>query len=608
MGFIIVSFLLGHSTGIWAKDKAQEHIFNLYERNFDELTSAEKTAAKKAARYVVKNKLYKKLRVCADPGNMPLSNNKGEGFQNKIVEILAEHIGAKLSYFYRPYLERGITRQTFTNRECDVLMDMPVNYGRVLTTEPLYRSTYVFATRKDKNIIIKDFNDPHLRAYRIGVYQHSGLREALARYGIKEELDLHIISHNADLVKENQPWRQVQKVIDDELDIAGVWGPFAGFLITQKKQPIVLQPVNIMDDHVPLEFSVGMGVVKSNALLKFVLDVALNDNAAKITKILNDYGVPLVKCSKCVVAGTLTSHGSYFKRFKEAGQRRYTEKLDKSQVEIDKSLADEKQLVSMKRLNDWLKEGADLNRELQNAVLASSFERIDFLIKKGADINARDLNGYPVLHNAARSRDTEIVSHLLKLKANVNVKDKAGWTALMHAAYRNHVPTIKALVVGGADLEVQTPQGATALGLALSERQFYAADVLLDGGASIDVRVGEKRVTPLMILATQHKAEARTSMIAQGVSVIDLANKLIKKGADVNAKSTEGVTALMVAAGHNNSQMIGLLVRNGADIFAKLKDGKTALDIAKQSTSKNAIKSLEFFEKLKKRKMNKNIQ
>lgn len=605
---LVFSFLLGHYTPLWAKDKApdksREHIFNLYERNFDQLTSAEKTAAKKAARFVVKNKLYKKLRICADPGNMPLSNNKGEGFQNKIAELLAEHIGAKLSYFYRPYLERGITRQTFTNRECDVLMDMPVNYGRVLTTEPIYRSTYVFATRKDKNIIIKDFNDPHLRSYRIGVYQHSGLREALARYGIKEELDLHIISHNADLVKENQPWRQVQKVIDDELDIAGVWGPFAGFLITQKKQPIVLQPVNIMDDHVPLEFSVGMGVVKSNALLKFVLDVALNDNADQITKILNDYGVPLVKCSKCVVAGTLTSHGSYFKRFKEAGQRRYTEKLDKSQVEIDKKLADEKQLVSMKRLNDWLKEGADLNRELQNAVLASSFERIDFLIKKGADIDAKGLNGYPVLHNAARSRDTEIVSHLLKLKADVNLKDKAGWTALMHATYRNHVPTIKALVAGGADLEAKTPQGATVLGLALSERQFYAANALLDAGAFIDVRIGDKQVTPLMILATQHKAEARGSMIAQGVSVIDLAKKLIKKGADVNAKSTEGVTALMVAAGHNNSQMIGLLVRNGADLFAKLKDGKTALDIAKQSTSKNAIKSLEFFEKtVKRRKM-----
>ncbi|MGH1405743.1 MAG: quinoprotein dehydrogenase-associated putative ABC transporter substrate-binding protein [Rhodomicrobiaceae bacterium] len=608
--FVISSFLIAQlgawlpSTALATEEKSEakkEHLFNLYERNFDQLTSAEKTAAKKAARYVVKNKLYKNLRVCADPGNMPLSNNKGEGFQNKIAELVAAHIGAELSYFYRPYLERGLTRQTFTNRECDLLMDMPVNYGQVLTTEPIYRSTYVFATRKDRNIIIKDFSDRHLKSYRIGVYQHSGIREALARHGIKEELDIHVISHNADLVKENQPWRQVQKVIDGKLDIAGVWGPFAGFLISQKKQPIVLQAVNIMDDQVPLEFSVGIGVVKSNALLKYVLDTALNDNAEKITKILNEFGVPLVKCSKCVVAGSLKSHGSYFKRFKEAGQRRYTETLKKSQVEIDKSLADEKQLVSMNRLKKWLKEGSNLNQELQNAVLASSFKRIDFLIKNGADINAPDPNGFTALQNAARSRDTEVVNHLIKLKANLNKRDKSGWTTLMHAAYRNHVPTIKALVTAGANLNLKTPEGITALGLALGERQFYAADALIEAGCDLSIPIGPEVVSPLMILATQKKADARSAMISQGISVIDLAKKLVAKGANVNASSAKGVTALMIAAGHNNSQMIGILVRGGADIFAKSMDGKTALDIAKISGSKNAEKSLAFFENTKRK-------
>lgn len=594
---LFIGLICAFETTAWSAPQKTETLFNLYEREFDKLTSAEKTAAKRAARYIVKNKLYKNLRVCADPGNMPLSNNKGEGFQNKIVEILSEHIGAKLSYFYRPYLERGLTRQTFTNRECDLLMDMPVNYGRVLTTDPIYRSTYVFATRKDKHIVIKDFSDPHLKSYRIGVYQHSGIREALARYGIKESLDIHIISHNADLVKENQPWRQVQKVVDGQLDIAGVWGPFAGFLITQKKQPIVLQPVNIMDDQVPLEFSVGIGVVKSNALLKYVLDVALNDNAKKIQKILEDYGVPLVKCSKCVVAGTLASHGSYFKRFKEAGQKRFTEKLSNSQVYIDKNLADKKQIVSLKRLDNWLKDGADLNRELQNAVLASSFERIDFLIQNGADVNSKDHNGYPLLHNAARSRDTEIVNHLLKRNAQIDLKDKSGWTALMHAAYRNHVPTIKALVQAGANLNIKNKQGITALGLALGERQFYAADALIDAGSSLTDLIGSEQVSPLMIVATQRKAEARGAIVAQGVSVVQLAKKLIAKGVDVNAKSSKGVTALMIAAGHDNSQMIGLLMRKGAKVFERSGDGKTALDIAKLSDSKNAIKSLEFFEK-----------
>ena len=110
------------------------------QKTFDELTSAEKTAAKHAAKKMFNEKSLERLSVCADPGNMPLSDINGAGYQNKIAEVLAKELGARLIYFWRPYLERGLTRETFDTNMCDVLLDLPAVYEPALTTIPIYRS------------------------------------------------------------------------------------------------------------------------------------------------------------------------------------------------------------------------------------------------------------------------------------------------------------------------------------------------------------------------------------------------------------------------------------------------------------------------------------
>src|ERR1700684_2073281 len=113
---------------------------------FEDMTSRQKLAAKAEA--ATKKLGY--LRVCADPGNMPFSDMRGEGFENKIAGILARSMGATLTYFWRPQLERGLTRATFDEDECDVLMDVPADYEAALTTTPFYRTTYVLAYRSDR--------------------------------------------------------------------------------------------------------------------------------------------------------------------------------------------------------------------------------------------------------------------------------------------------------------------------------------------------------------------------------------------------------------------------------------------------------------------------
>lgn len=569
-----------------AVGKDEPNLTKLKTKPYDQWTPAEITAAKAAA----KKRNIRNIVFCADPGNLPLSDKNRDGFQNKIAEIVAEHIGARASFFWRPYLERGLTRLTFENNECDVLIEQPTDTNEVLTTVPIYRTTYVLAWRKDKEIRIKDLDDPILKKLKIGVFQHSALRRALARRGIKGDVDIHVISSQADLRPELQPWRQVQKVVDGDLDVSGVWGPFAGWVKKTKNAPLEILPVNLMDDVIPLEFSLSMGIQKEDVVLKFVLDNALEAQEEKIAKILNDYGVPLVECAKCIVNGTIPSHGSYEKQAHAEYQKRFLETKVARKVP-DSAAAHQR--VTRERLEAWLADGVDINQELGNAVLSGDPDRVTFLLEKGANVNAPDPQGNRPLHVAAKTRHADMIEILAKNGANPNLRDQSKETPLLYAIMRNHVPSIKALKVAGGDIEALTDGGFSPLLIAITEGSAFAADALLDVGADPTKRSGPHGITPLMATATQLVAQKRVNHLAKGPTPLELADRLIKSGADVNATTDAGVTALMIAAGHNNMPMIAFLVRNGADPTLKNKEGHTALDVARAANHDQAERALK---------------
>lgn len=579
----IVSLLLGVS--LIAGPAATAQAARDLQKNYEEMTSAEKTAAKRAAKKVYKNKSLAKLSVCADPGNMPLSDMERNGFQNKIAQLLADALGARLVYFWRPYLERGLTRQTFSTYMCDVLLDLPVNYYAALTTAPIYKTTYVLAYRNDRGLDIKSFADPALKDLKIGVFQTSSIRQVLTRAGLAANLKLHTLSHNADLKPENQPWRQVQDVIDGKLDVAGVWGPFAGWLKTMKDEPIVVQPVNMWEDVVPLEHELAIGVRKTDARMKYLLEYALDDNKQEIEKILNDYGVPLVECSRCVVQGNLPSHGAYTKLSQQAF---------KSKPEA----ATPDQIVTQQRVEHWLEEGADLTQELANATLAVDNERIKWLVEeKGADINARDPQGYAPIHTASRNRHPDLVAFLAGLGADLDAPDGDGMTPLLHAAMRKHVPTVKKLVELGANIEKAGPQGYPPLALSIAEAKFEVARALMESGADINTPIGPDQLTPLMVASSQVSPGEGSIFLPGSTRPIDIARALVDAGADVNAQSREGVTALMIAAARNVAPVIGLLIQAGADPQLKSALGQTAADVAEQNGAEAAAKALRLMVK-----------
>ncbi len=552
---------------------------------YDQLTAAELTAAKQAA----KELKVPNLVACADPGNMPLSNEKLEGFQNKIAAVVAKKLGTSITFFWRPYLERGLTRDTFDNNECQILIDMPADYSSILTTIPIYRSTYVLATRKDKNLNFETLDDPRLQKLKIGVFQHSGIREALANRGIKE-VDVHIIVADADLRPEAQPWRQVQRVVDGDLDVAAVWGPFAGWL-EKNGAPLNVQPANQMDDEIPLEFSLAWGVQNTDVVLKLRIDMALDDAKDEIEAILREYGVPLVRCSTCVVEGDIPSHGAILNARAHSYEERFLKTAERASLS-DKASKD--QVVTRERLEAWLAEGRSVDEELMNAITGGDLDRVTFLIEKKADVNKPDGLGHRPLHSAASARRSHLLEPLIKAGAKIDERDSDGMTPMLHAVNANHVPSIEILAKAGANLELGTERGYTPLEVALAEGKTFAAKALIEAGAKIDVANGPEGMTPLMVVATQLQPKQRLSQISKGPTPLVIAEELIRRKANVNAATKEGITALMVAAGHNNAPMIGLLLRNGADVNARSKAGKSAFDIAKEIQNEAAVGALKF--------------
>lgn len=235
----------------------------------------------------------KDLRVCGDPDNLPYSNQRLEGFENKIADLLARDLGASLSYFWWPH-QRGLVKNTLQAGNCDILIGIPKGYDLVLWTKPYYRTGYVIAYPKGRGYQVASLDDPILKRLRIGVHFNTPPFEALGERGIRDNLVEYSLFFDYRVADASQ---RPAKVMDDlyqgAIDVAMVWGPMAGYSAKQhKSSSLVLVPLED-SGHIPMTFEISMGVKKGNKDLKAVLEAALDRRQAEIRKILEDYGVPL---------------------------------------------------------------------------------------------------------------------------------------------------------------------------------------------------------------------------------------------------------------------------------------------------------------------------
>jgi mxaJ protein len=247
------------------------------------------------------------LHVVADPNNLPFSNDKLEGFENKIAEVVARRLNAKLEYSWRAQ-RRGFFRHAFNDDGGDVVLGVPAGFERALTTSPYYRSSYVFVWRKDRNLDIRSFNDPGLRDLKIGVQlvgddgADTPPVHALARRGIVNNIVGFTLY--GDYTRPNPPSRIMEAVIKGDVDVAVVWGPLAGFFARRSVDvPLEIAPVMPAIDPPGMQFafSIAMGVRKDDAALRDELNAVLMAERVAIERILDNYGVPRVTTQRATV-------------------------------------------------------------------------------------------------------------------------------------------------------------------------------------------------------------------------------------------------------------------------------------------------------------------
>ncbi|HEX9937428.1 MAG TPA: substrate-binding domain-containing protein [Longimicrobium sp.] len=239
------------------------------------------------------------LRVCADPNNLPFSNRAGEGFENRLAELIAREMDVTVKYTWFAQ-RRGFIRNTLRAGECDLVAGIPSSFELALPTRPYYRSTYVFVYRRDAGFDVRTFDDPVLKRKKIGVhlvgddYSNTPPAHALANRGMVENVRGYTLY--GDYSTPNPPARILDALASGEIDVAIVWGPLAGYFAPRQRVPLAVVPVTPQVDvpFLPFVFDISMGVRRDDAALKADVEQILARRRAEVEAILDEYGVPRV--------------------------------------------------------------------------------------------------------------------------------------------------------------------------------------------------------------------------------------------------------------------------------------------------------------------------
>jgi mxaJ protein len=240
------------------------------------------------------------LRVCADPNNLPFSDQAGRGFENKIMALTAQDLGLTVQYTWWAQ-RRGYVRNTLKADICDVWPGIVSGAEMMTSTQPYYRSSYVFVTRAYRGLHIASFDDPRLRSLNIGVQMvgsdamNTPPAHALSRRGIVQNVRGYMLY--GDYRQPNPPSAIIDAVKNGDVDIAIVWGPLAGYFAAQGSTPLTVEPVQPWSDGVelPMAFHISMGVRRGDIALLQRLNDSLERNHSEIEAILAAYHVPVLR-------------------------------------------------------------------------------------------------------------------------------------------------------------------------------------------------------------------------------------------------------------------------------------------------------------------------
>jgi quinoprotein dehydrogenase-associated probable ABC transporter substrate-binding protein len=233
------------------------------------------------------------LRVCADPRNMPFSNEKGEGIENKLAELVAGKLGRKgVEYIWFPQAT-GFVRMTLGLRKCDIIMSYPQGDELVQNTNPYYRTAYALVYKENNGLDgLETLADPRLKQKRIGVIAGTPPATNIAINGLMGRVKPY------QLMIDTRFNSSVEEMIADidtgEIDVGALWGPMAGYYAKNAKQPLKVVPLLHEKKGSRMVYRITMGVRPSDQNWKRELNRVIRENQQEINKILLDFGVPLL--------------------------------------------------------------------------------------------------------------------------------------------------------------------------------------------------------------------------------------------------------------------------------------------------------------------------
>ena len=237
------------------------------------------------------------LRVCADPNNLPFSNQAGEGLENRLAELVAAHLEAELQYVW--WAERkSFLRNSLQAGLCDLVMGVPSTLDSVSVTRPYYQSTYVFVERTDQHLKIASLNDPRLKQLKIGIHlvgdNYAPPAHLLARRGLASQLAGY--SLYGPLGEPNPPSQLIDAVVNRDVDVAIIWGPFAGYFAQFQTAKLQITPVSPSAFlAVPFTYSISAAVRKDHTSLRDEVNRVFTAECGKIAAILSLYAIPRIQ-------------------------------------------------------------------------------------------------------------------------------------------------------------------------------------------------------------------------------------------------------------------------------------------------------------------------
>jgi mxaJ protein len=237
------------------------------------------------------------LRVCSDPNNLPFSNRAGDGFENRIAELIGRELKLPVTYDWWAQ-RRGFARNTLNAGDCDLVVGTVSGMEMLSTTRPYYRSTYVFVSRRDRHLGIRSLNDPRLPHLRVGVqligddFSNTPPAHALANRGMSRNIVGYPVY--GDYRTPNPPARIVDAVAKGSVDVAIVWGPLAGYFARPSAVPLTVTPVSPQVDlpYLPFVFDIAMGVRRGDSTFKTRIESVITRRQSTIDSILDAYGIP----------------------------------------------------------------------------------------------------------------------------------------------------------------------------------------------------------------------------------------------------------------------------------------------------------------------------